>query len=641
MKKSSLILLTLFVFTIQLIGQNSDFRIEKIEKKLTELSDSISGLNQKVEFSVVNASIQELLRGVAENNQLNISVDPSINTRITNNFTNVTMKDLLVFLCKEYDLDIDIIHNIISIKKYIAPNIPEKKQKDKSIIKFDSISHNLTIDIQGDSLSTFVRKLVHSSGRNIIIAPDVNDKKIFGLIHNTEFYIALKKLAFANKLEVTLDDSTNFYIIDNLLSNKDVNNRATSPTYKKITKTQNKNNYHDNEDLIINLNNDSTFNIEAFNISTVDIIKKATALTRQNFIFFSEPDTKSTLTIDSIGFIELIDVLLNNTNISYVNKVGIFIFGSNQNKEFAETRIFKFKYRTIWEIEETIPPSLTENLQISPFDELNAFIINGNTTQLNQIENYFKDIDQAIPNILIDVIVLQKQKSTSLQTGLSAFLSDSTVKTSGQIFPGADLTLSSSSLNTALDVMNQFNTVNLGRVKSNFYVTLQALDEKGDIKIKSTPKLATLNGHKATLTIGNSEYYLEETQNISGSVNTVVTTTPTYKEVEANMTISIIPMVSGDQSVTLDIEAEFSDFVPATIVGAPPGNTTRKFVSQIRVKNNEVILLGGLEESSNKKSNSGFPLLSRIPILKWIFSNSEKSKSEEKLMILIKPQIVY
>jgi type IV pilus assembly protein PilQ len=136
-------------------------------------------------------------------------------------------------------------------------------------------------------------------------------------------------------------------------------------------------------------------------------------------------------------------------------------------------------------------------------------------------------------------------------------------------------------------------------------------------------------------------YYEERTQNVTGGVNPIITQTPRYSKVDANMTIKIRPMVSGDENITLNIEAEFSNFVEPKITNAPPGNATRKFLSQIRVLNEEMVLLGGLDEITKEESGSGFPILSRIPVLKWIFSSRKKASSDNKLIVLIKPQIVY
>ena len=100
-------------------------------------------------------------------------------------------------------------------------------------------------------------------------------------------------------------------------------------------------------------------------------------------------------------------------------------------------------------------------------------------------------------------------------------------------------------------------------------------------------------------------------------------------------------MESDQEDVTLTIEAEFSDFISPDVKGAPPGNATRKFISKIRVKNEEMVVVGGLEEVSKSDIGSGVPLLSRIPIIKWLFSSRSKESTDSKLPIFVKPTIVY
>ena len=99
--------LTVFLISITLnsYSQNISGRIEKIKELLEEKSFEINGLNEKVDFSVSNVTIQDFLRGIAETHRLNLSVDPEIKGLVINNFNNTTVKDVLVFLAQEYNLD--------------------------------------------------------------------------------------------------------------------------------------------------------------------------------------------------------------------------------------------------------------------------------------------------------------------------------------------------------------------------------------------------------------------------------------------------------------------------------------------------------------------------------------------------------
>jgi type IV pilus assembly protein PilQ len=311
--------------------------------------------------------------------------------------------------------------------------------------------------------------------------------------------------------------------------------------------------------------------------------------------------------------------------------------------------VVKLDFRTIEGVEKEIPADLIKEVELKIQKELNAFIITGNKHRIDEVVSFIRLIDKPVPNILIEVIVAEANKSFSIETGIKAYISagDSTVKTGGQVYPntgaagGSGITLSSTSINNLLSKLDDKGIASIGKVAPTFYATIQALEDNNNLQIRSTPKLSTMNGNKANLTIGQSQYYVEQTQNITGGVSPINSVTQRFNKVEANMSITISPVVSGNEHITLDITAEFSNFVAPKILNAPPGNTTRKFESKIRVRNEEIIVLGGLEEESKSDSGSGVPLLSRIPVLKWIFSYRKKARTDNRLLIFIKPTVVY
>jgi type IV pilus assembly protein PilQ len=183
--------------------------------------------------------------------------------------------------------------------------------------------------------------------------------------------------------------------------------------------------------------------------------------------------------------------------------------------------------------------------------------------------------------------------------------------------------------------------VNLGKVTPNFYVGISALEKNNNVEVRSMPKLSTLNGHEASLSIGSKRYYSIKTQNVLGSLNPQTVVTQQYQSVEANLNINIRPVVSGDDQVTLNIDVNISDFLGEPSVDSPPPTSTSQFKSIIRVRNEEMVVLGGIERNEKNESGSGVPILSRIPIIKWLFSSRTKSKSKLVSVVFIKPTIIY
>ena len=175
----------------------------------------------------------------------------------------------------------------------------------------------------------------------------------------------------------------------------------------------------------------------------------------------------------------------------------------------------------------------------------------------------------------------------------------------------------------------------------NVYLSLNALETRGLANIRSTPQLSTLNGHEATLSIGETTYYLEQQSSLMGAQSPIQNSYQSYKSLKAELSLSIKPYIANDDQITLEIELSQSSFSATRINGTgPPDLTNRTFKSQIRVQNQEMFLLGGLEEETHSTNSSGLPLLSRIPVLKWIFGTTTKTNNKSRLNIFIRPTIV-
>ncbi len=212
---------TLFaLFTLTVHGQE---RLTEIETKLKELAVTNPGLNEKVELSFNGISIQEYIRSLAAASNLNITVDGNINVKIYTNFTNATVSDILLLLCKKYDLDLSFVGSIMSFSQYIAPK-EQKKYTSKALkISYDKTTDLLSFDLSNDSLAAVVKEITRVSQKNVLYSQEFGNKMVSGYVQNAQFKGAMDKLAFANDFRITPTDDNYF-----LIEKKD----AESPTTK-------------------------------------------------------------------------------------------------------------------------------------------------------------------------------------------------------------------------------------------------------------------------------------------------------------------------------------------------------------------------------------------------------------------------
>jgi type IV pilus assembly protein PilQ len=632
--------LVLFYFTTKLYSQG-DFNLLllEMEAQIEEKSLSeIPSLNDLVNFDISNAPIQEFLGIMAESHELNISADPMLTILVTNRFSNARVRDVLLFLCRQNQLELTFLNNIISISKWKpAPTKPITSVEKQLEIEYDPLTNKVSLNLESDSLKLFTKQLTKKTGYNVIYNTDARDVRINAFSKNVSVMDALEQIALSNNLMLS-NPKENFFIFEKMES-------KSRDSGKNLNNSKSRNESQSNS-ISVEVNKigvDQFVTVSAYEAPIIDIIGEVASKAGKEYFLLSKPDGIISLTVKSLPFDAFLNYLLQASNYTYKEQSNIYIIGKRDIEGLRSSKIVKLKFRSVEEMDVYIPQSMKNGVQISVFKELNAIILSGSLPQITEIENFLRALDEPVPNVLIEVIVVDVRKGYNIQTGLNAFLGDSTnaPTSTGRVFPGIDVSIGTGAVNNLIEGLDKANIINLGKINPKFYATLKAMEDNNDIDIRSTPRLSTLNGHEATLKIGQSVYFVQQTQAINPGVNPITTVSQQFRQVEANTSILIKPLISGNEYVTLSIDAEFSNFIPPEFENAPPGNATRKFTSLIRIQNEEMIVLGGLEEISRSENNSGVPLLSRIPILKWIFSSKSTSKTKNRLVVFIKPTIVY
>lgn len=616
-------------------------RIQQLEIKLDELSqNSAQGLSKKIDFAVSGVSIKEFLRGIAETADLNINVDAAVEGMVYNNFTNELAKNILLFICEQNNLDIRFSGSIMSFYKHVTPEIllgPKDIRVD-----YNAYNELISLDISGDTLDAVARAITRKTGKNVVLSPGLGSQTISVFIERMPFSNALDKLAFANNLQLTVTKDQ-FYLlepIDPVQSNGSSGRSGSSNNFSTLRKASGKR----AGKLNLYVDRDSSRNLRVHadleNTPLSEVLKEVFGLSEVSYFLFSEPKSNVTLRLNNARFNDFLTHLLSGTEYTYKVQGEFYLIGERTLEGLRDSKVLQLKYRAADAIIDVIPNDIKKGVEIKLFKELNSLLLSGSSPQIEEITRFVYFLDKVVPMVLIEVVLVDVRKGHTVETGIGAGLSDS-VRAGGSLFPELDYTFTSNSINRLLTNLNSNGIINLGRVTPNFYVSLRALERNEDINIRSTPKLATLNGHEASLTIGEKIYYVQQTQNVIAANNPQTTILQQFQQTSADTRITINPLISADDQVTLLIDAEFSEFIPSASPNIPPGNATRQFKSMIRVRNEEMVVLGGLEQESRSRSGRGVPVLSRIPLIKWLFSSRSDNKRKTKLIIFIKPTIIY
>lgn len=704
-----------------LMAQSYDQRISKIKQELEIRTMDTPGLSEMVE-STINTSqitLANFLVAISDVHHININVSKDLaQVNLVKNFTNIIVSDLLLFLCKEYNLTIDFTGNILSVKKYQEP----VEQPRVIPVVYNPSSGTISLDLKDDVLYDVFKRIMDETGINLVFSPELGNNRLTVYLKEVPFDTAMNKMAFSNNLFVERTKD-NFYVFENNAVALDASNQSL----QRPLRIRNANfNFTvldlEHKLLQVNIVKTPISEVIAAIGEELDIdLFTATPLENAGVVSFKATRITFDDLLTAIFEMQTIsDVPINNDNspnqnvrtntpkisaiFTFKKEGNIYYFGTENQLSVRKVEIVALEHRSIEMLSDPnggasrsqsrignqgynnnssytnfnsqfdntgtnvrnrpqlntnntgnfntydskmealvniLPDEIKADLDIKVDYELNSFYVNGPSEKIERFKQFVKEIDKAVPVVLIEVMLIEVNKTSTVETGVSWGIGESPTETKGAIFPQTDITLGAQTINKVIGGFDGFGSFNLGKVVPNFYATIKAMEANGNLKIRSTPKLSTLNGHRATFSNGETSYYAVTQRNIYGTDNPQTSEITNYEPIDAELGITIKPLVSGDGQVTLDIFVIQSSFGQRIENEAPPDISSREFSSIIRVRDQDIVVLGGLEEQVKNDSGSGVPLLSRIPVIKWLFSSRKRTDSKAKLTVLIKPTIIY
>ena len=718
-------------------AQENAIRIQSLERSLDSYAQEYPAINEEVNINLSNTSLSNFLLAVAKVHDINFHLSPALeDITIVNNFGDVSIRNLLIFVAKEYALDFDFTGNIISISPYEP--VPPPVQEQEPNVTYKAQNNTISLDLKNIPLRKVFRKITDITGTNLVYSPGMENLSLSIYLKDVPMANAIEKMALANNLRVT-KSRDGFYIFNQIVQNGEGNmysalemsdnfqfqvldsihkviavefrNASSAAVIRSVSEALgvdyylaspledlgnlsfSSDNIHYDQLLqyifestqeqqpvlseSVNQNEQGNQNYQSNNrgnaapynsITSQNSLQAFTYRKEGKLYFFGYANLLSLKDIAVIPMMHRSVQLLSDPTNNYAarkrNRNSNFVtgntnyYGSNNynntmgNTPYSNnTRNGSGNYDSydsdesdisLDAIKKIIPEALLQNIHLKIDAELNSFVVTGKATDINRFRDFVEYIDKPVPVILIEVMILEVNKSATVETGVNFGLGEEEIATEGQAFPNTDMQIGAQTVNKVIGGFDGFGSLNLGRVLPNFYMNIKAMESNGNLKVLSTPKLSTLNGHKAHLSSGQTTYYAVTNQNFFGSQIPQTSEITNYYPIDAELALDIQPFVSGNGEITLDINVMQSSFNGERIADeAPPGMNSREFSSIIRMRDQDVAVLGGIEQRTKDDSGSGVPLLARVPIIKWLFSERRREDSKRKLNILIKPTVIY
>jgi general secretion pathway protein D len=286
---------------------------------------------------------------------------------------------------------------------------------------------------------------------------------------------------------------------------------------------------------------------------------------------------------------------------------------------------------------------ILEVARIQPLPSQGAIVVRGTPDQITLAEKLVTDLDKSKPEVIVDVAIMQISRDKAHTLGINPPTSAS-VSLQPNINTSATSTTTASSTTTNGISLNALGNLNA----TDFQVTISqatatALFSDSNTKLIQNPRIRSVDGQKSSLKIG------ERVPIATGSfqpgiggvgINPLVNTQFQYLDVGVN--IDITPKVHSNGEVTLKITMDISSVTGQTSIGGitQPIIGQRKIENEVRLREGEVNMLGGMMENQDTKSLTGIPGLAQIPILKYLFGQTNTDHSETETVFAIIPHIV-
>ena len=345
----------------------------------------------------------------------------------------------------------------------------------------------------------------------------------------------------------------------------------------------------------------------------------------------------------------------------------VFVTNDNVTKRRDyEDHVVKVFYlqnvTTVQELQEiaTTIRSVTDIRRLFTYNAQSAIVVRASADQVALAEKLISDLDKPKAEVVVDVMVIEANKTRTRD--LAATLTSGgkngisipigfTPRNPVLADPGSSADGATGTIGTAGTTTGS-NLIALGQIgkitENDFSLTLpgyfvQLLMSDRSTRVLQQPQLRAADGTKATLHIGDKYPYATGSfQPGIGTVGVSPLVSTQFQFAEVGVKVDMTPRIHGDKEVSLHVEAEISSVRDNIDVGGlkQPIIGQRRVVHDLRIREGEVSVLGGLMQGQDSKVLSGLPGLAEIPILKRLFSSENVEKNNAELLFVLIPHIV-
>lgn len=655
------------IYSLADISGESVFIDETVTGSATfhfEDSDFISALNRFANYAQLNIikdngvyKVSKVLLDVSSENKIsinteNVLVEPFLNY-LSRQLNTTIMYDSLPnasVTIRVKDASIEDILNLVIVKLpgfaleriasgyYLTKSSGSVSKRNMDIFTISEVNKKYSLNVQKATFASVIETLFRKAGKEYSSFARTNLQ-----IENLNF----KDKDFDDLLALVLEQANCDYTIqDNIYYILEVQKKDLTKNYREIK--------------VINLNNiscDSFLSVLPSELNSSAFIRTDKDANRV-ILYGTKVETEA---IES--FIEKIDLplegryytklYLNNisikdcissipkelllSSVSLVPKENAFITQVTSDSEKALKQFVnlldskktnypvKLKYITSEELLKNLPPTVTKDNIIETTVPTSVFFT-GSEQLYNDFINELQTIDIPKQQIKYQLLVIQRQKSKGINTSASINALSTTAE-SGYSWNG----MLSNVFNINFDIISQFGV--------QFATNLNAEISEGKSNVLADTTLNGISGQDISFSNTNTFRYRDIIVDAAGDIYTSTT-----REIASGLTLKINGWVSGDEMITVKVDAQVSkqgnidsSSNANSSTTNPPSTSEKKVSTNVRTKSGEPVIIGGLFQNETDVNEKRIPVLGKIPLLGNLFKTKTETVSETEFVIYLVP----
>jgi type IV pilus assembly protein PilQ len=583
---------------------------------------------QRMTFDFKDTDIRDIVRSISIAYGLNIIIDKDIATKVTIHLTDVPVLDGLRTILTAHGLELTgekDIYRVVNAEKHGTAAIGLSKRD------------TLNLDIDNLDIRECIRDISQKTGLNIIAEKGV-EGKISGSLRNINVENGIKALFEANGYVIRYRGDI---IIVGAKEQAGSSGGSTAGGGRYMPGGMGYSQGGRGASQLDVRVKDGKVSIDLNNADLGDALRQIAEQSQLNFITYGDVRGEVTAKLDKVPLEKALSLLIAGTNYAFSIRDSILLVGDRNSatpagQALSTSALCHLKHVKADNFMAILPKSIPmSNVQL--VKEQNAVLVTGTMDLINQIKDFIEQVDIPTPQIMLEAIVVEFQRNDGSDWGIDAYEGKKSDSLSVSYIPGLSLPFSGKWFNKTLPKTSDGKKFDLGFgsigiLPDDFLLRIHALETRKKAKVMAQPRIATLNGNKASINVGTTSYF-----KLQGG--TIENPLVRFQEIKSGIKLDITPWISQSGQVTVELSPEISNSAGSNSEGYPDVST-RSVNTTIQLNDGETIILGGLIQASSSTSTDRVPILGSIPILGKLFRSETTQKGSSELVIYLTPHIL-